>query len=217
MDLLDYITSNYFIKLVFGLFLICILFVTDIYDNRNYDIFDSFNITDTTDIINIKNITNINNLDECNKTLDWIYFYKNTNMGLGVIVLLLFGAYNYITYDNSYLKIFMFIYLMITYTIGLLILLNSYLYNCFDLISNTSAFHFYSFIVNYILFSIFGLMCIFESTVCKKLLSCYCFVKFSPPKYESISHKLPEYNEITNENPPLYNTNNTINNNLIDV
>jgi hypothetical protein len=207
MQLIEYIISNNTVKLCVIFFIIIVFIFTDLYDNRKYDLLNyNNNITNTHNI----NSTN-NNINECNNSIDLIYYYKNINFILGIILILLSSVINKNTYTHTEiyrLKIYFFVYLFITYIYGFVILLNNYLYDCFNMIINSDSYNFYSFIVNYSVFIILGMFYILKS-FCSNLLSCNCFVTrnqvYNPPQYKTIVYKLPSYDEISNDMLPQYN------------
>jgi hypothetical protein len=217
MTLIEYITTNKIIKIGCTLFLVFLLIMTDIIHSNDYNYnndFENFVIMNNT-----SNITNIN-INECNKSNDYIYDYKNINFIFGIILIFLLGIYDY---TNSYsnimrLKLFMFVYLFITYVFGFMILLNNYLYDCTHLLIDFNKYNYFAFVLNYGIFCMFGILYILELSICKILLSGSCFIKKSPPTYESIDNVLPQYGEMSRDNPPKYEQNiQHSNNNVINV
>jgi hypothetical protein len=208
MDLLQYMYSNNLVLLLSSLFLGCVIIITDLYDaNKKFEIDASnYNIT------NFLNNTNTINISECNYSLENINYYKNINIFFG-ISLLLFNCINFkmeLYRIINIIKLYLFVFLIITYIYGFSILLISYLYDCYEIMINIDSYNIYSFIINYSIFILFGIMYLLDAFGFGKLLSCSCFVTRPPPSYDVMDNKLPDYEEIENENdarreiPPPY-------------
>jgi len=221
MKLIEYIISNNLLKACIIFFLIIIFIFTDLYNNSNYNLINNNLINYNNTILNITNINNINstdtndNIDKCNNSIHWIYYYKNINFILGLFFVLFSSFINKNTYTIikvNRLTLYIYMYLFVTYIFGFVILLNNYLYDCFNLIIDTNPYNFYSFIANYLVFITFGLILFLEIPIISRLLSCSFFIKSNPPHYDSIIYKLPSYNEIENNSennlendlPPSY-------------
>ena len=188
MNILEYLSNNKIIKTSICIFFSIFLFMTNIIDNKNYDL--------SSLQINNKNITNgYNIINNCDKAIEEIYYYKFINLIFGIFILLLFVFYDMnINLIRNRFSIYSIIYLFTTYICGLTPIINIELNKCNAIFKDAIPYQYYSFITNYICFGVVGLFLLTESIICKKILHYNCNFnknRNEPPSYTSIIDTQP--------------------------